>query len=96
MLQQNEFNFDDYSPTDMTPGLSRQPKEKANLHWISLIMLSILAGSFIALGAEFFTLAVFDSTLSIGFTRIIGGICFSIGLILVVIAGESSSPEILF
>lgn len=87
MLQQNEFNFDDYSPTDMTTRVEQAAKRKANLHWISLLMLSILAGSFIAIGAEFFTLAVFDSTLSIGFTRIIGGICFSIGLILVVIAG---------
>lgn len=82
-----EFNFDDYSPTDMATRVEQACTRKANLHWISLLMLSILAGSFISLGAEFFTLAVFDSTLSVGFTRIIGAVCFSLGLILVIVAG---------
>ena len=87
MPRPDELNFDAYSPTDMVARVEQACKKKANLHWISLIMLSILAGSFIALGAEFFTLAVFDSTLSVGLTRIIGGVCFSLGLILVVVAG---------
>ena len=87
MPKPDEFNFDDYSPTDMVARVEQASKRKANLHWISLLMLSILAGGFIALGAEFFTLAVFDSTLSVGLTRIIGGVCFSLGLILVVVAG---------
>ena len=82
-----EFNFDDYSPIDMEDRVEQACKRKVNLHWISLLMLSILAGSFISLGAEFFTLAVFDSTLSVGFTRIIGAVCFSLGLILVIVAG---------
>jgi len=50
-------------------------------------MLSILAGSFIALGAEFCTLVIFDSSLSMGLTKLLGGIAFSLGLILVVVAG---------
>jgi formate transporter len=87
MPQQNEFSFDDYAPADIVSKVEQASKRKANLHWVSLLMLSILAGSFIALGAEFFTLAVFDSTLSVGFTRLIGSICFSLGLILVVVAG---------
>jgi formate transporter len=87
MSQLNDFSFDDYSPTDMVARVEQACKRKANLHWISLLMLSILAGSFIALGAEFFTLAIFDSSLSVGLTRLIGSICFSLGLILVVVAG---------
>jgi formate transporter len=87
MSQLNEFSPDDYAPADMVARVEQAGKRKANLHWVSLLMLSILAGSFIALGAEFFTLAIFDSTLSVGFTRLIGSVCFSLGLILVVIAG---------
>jgi len=82
-----EFNFDDYSPSDMEKRVEQASKRKAGLSWFSLLMLSVIAGSFIALGAEFYTLAVFDSTLSVGFTRLIGGFCFSLGLILVIVAG---------
>ena len=81
------LDFDDYSPVDMEKRLEATSLRKANLTWLSLLMLSILAGSFIALGSEFFTLVIFDSTLSVGFTRLIGAFCFSLGLILVIVAG---------
>jgi formate/nitrite transporter len=60
---------------------------KAKLGFLSLLMLAILAGSFIALGAEFCTLVIFDSTLSVGLTKLLGGLVFSLGLVLVIIAG---------
>jgi formate transporter len=50
-------------------------------------MLAILTESFISLGAEFYTIVVFDSTLSLGLTKLIGGVCFSLGLIIVTVAG---------
>ena len=81
------LDFDDYAPVDMEKRLEATSVRKANLNWLSLLMLSVLAGSFIALGSEFFTLVIFDSTLSVGFTRLIGGFCFSLGLILVIVAG---------
>ena len=46
-----------------------------------------MAGSFIAIGGILLTLATFDSTLSSGLTKLIGGLVFCTGLILVVIAG---------
>jgi len=84
---QYEFNFDDYTPADMEKRVEQASVRKANLTWLSLLMLSILAGAFIALASEFFTLVIFDSTLPVGITRLIGGLCFSLGLVLVVIAG---------
>lgn len=60
---------------------------KAKLNFLSLFMLSVLAGSFISMGAVFYTVAIFDSELSMGLTRIIGGLTFSLGLILVIVAG---------
>ena len=86
-MQELKFNFEDYSPKDTEERVEQASIRKASLSWLSLIMLSILAGSFIALGSEFFTIVIFDSTLSIGFTRLIGGLCFSLGLILVIVAG---------
>lgn len=82
-----EFNFDDYTPAEMEKRVEQASIRKANLSWLSLLMLSLLAGTFIAIAAEFYTVVTFDSNISIGFTRLIGGICFSLGLILVIVAG---------
>lgn len=60
---------------------------KANLGLLSMFMLAVLAGAFISLGAEFYTLVIFDSTLSVGLTKLIGGIAFSLGLVLVIVGG---------
>jgi len=79
--------FDDYLPADMAKRVETACTSKTKLCFLSLSMLSILAGAFIALGAEFYTLVVFDSSLSVGLTRTLGGLAFSLGLILVVIAG---------
>jgi len=81
------YRFDDYAPVDMEKRVEAASKSKAKLSFLSLFMLAILAGSFIALGAEFFIVSTFDSNLSIGFTRLIGGVTFSLGLILVIVAG---------
>jgi formate/nitrite transporter len=60
---------------------------KAHLGFWSLFALAVLAGAFIGLGAEFSTLAVTDSGLGFGLNKVLGGLVFSLGLILVVIAG---------
>lgn len=52
-----------------------------------LFVLAILAGAFIALGALFYTLVISDSALGAGPTRLIGGLAFGVGLVLVLIAG---------
>ena len=60
---------------------------KATLPTIKLLLLAVMAGVFIALGALFYTLVVADSAFGAGPTRMLGGIAFSLGLVLVVIAG---------
>ncbi|MFB0546888.1 MAG: formate/nitrite transporter family protein [Anaerolineae bacterium] len=61
--------------------------KKAVLDAWSMFALAILAGAFIAIGAEFCTLVVTDSGLGFGMTKLMGGLVFCIGLILVVVAG---------
>ena len=46
-----------------------------------------MPGGFIGLGALYYTLIVSDSTLSFAASRMLGGLAFSLGLILVVIVG---------
>lgn len=50
-------------------------------------MLSVLAGSFIALGAVFSTTVTAGSTLPYGVTKLLGGLVFSLGLVLVIAGG---------
>jgi formate/nitrite transporter len=81
------INFDDFMPAEMAKRVEAASIRKANLNFLSLLALAVLAGAFIAFGAEFYTIVTFDSNLSVGLTRFIGGICFSVGLILVIVAG---------
>ena len=53
----------------------------------STVMLGILAGVFIALACEFYTMVVFSSHLGYSIERLLGGLVFSLGLILVVVTG---------
>lgn len=77
-----------YSPKEMACKAESIGVTKANLGFLSTFMLAILAGAFIALGACFYTTAVTGIPANLlGPTRIIGGITFCLGLILVVVGG---------
>jgi formate/nitrite transporter len=60
-----------------------------NLDFLSTFALAILAGAFIALGCIFFTVPQTTGGVAIpwGVSRVIGGITFSLGLILVIVGG---------
>ncbi|MBZ5503429.1 MAG: formate transporter FocA [Acidobacteriia bacterium] len=60
--------------------------KKARLDSWTMLALGILAGAFIALGALFST-TVTASPLPYGVNRLLGGLAFCLGLILVVVAG---------
>ncbi len=81
------FGFDAFSPAEIANRIENIGIVKARLPILTMIMLGILAGVFIGLGALSFTLVISDSSLSFATGRILGGLTFSIGLILVVIAG---------
>ncbi len=76
-----------FVPADMARRAEASAIRKANRDTVSAFFLAVQAGSFVAFGAALFTSAVHDSTLGAGLTRLIGGVTFSLGLILVIIAG---------
>lgn len=78
---------DAFSPREIAERVSRLGVAKANSDVASLLVLAILAGAFIALGALFFVVVISGSTLGFGPTRLLGGAAFSLGLVLVVVAG---------
>lgn len=62
--------------------------EKAELDLLSLLTLAVLAGAFIAFGAIFATtVAAGAADLPYGVARLLSGIVFSLGLILVIVGG---------
>lgn len=85
-MEQNPTT-DAYVPAEMAKRAEASAIRKANRDFISAFFLAVQAGSFIALAAAFFTSVVHDSALGVGLTKLIGGLVFSLGLILVVIAG---------
>ena len=60
---------------------------KARLPLLSTLMLAVLAGAFIGLGALNFMLVRSDPTLGFAARQLGGGVAFSLGLVLVVVAG---------
>ncbi len=64
-------------------------KKKLELSILPMVMLGMLAGVYIGFGAELCTMVTHDLSkyLGVGFTKFIGGSVFSVGLMLVVIAG---------
>jgi formate transporter len=82
-----ELRVDAYSPPEIAKRIAAVAEKKSGLDFFRMFVLAILAGVFIALGAEFYTLVVHDSGLAFGLNSLIGGLVFSLGLILVVIAG---------
>jgi formate/nitrite transporter len=78
---------DAYAPAEIARKVHDIGVVKARLPLGDSFALAVLAGAFIALGAAFSTVATTGSTLPFGLTRVIGGVAFSLGLILVVVAG---------
>ncbi len=81
------LSIDAFPPPEMAERMENVGVKKASLDFWSMFALAILAGAFIGLGAEFFTLVVTDSGLGFGMKKLVGGLVFSLGLILVVVAG---------
>ena len=83
----DRITLDAVPPPEMAERMEDVGFNKAHLGFCSLFALAVLAGAFIGLGAEFSTLVVTDSGLGFGLNKLLGGLVFSLGLILVVIAG---------
>ncbi len=79
--------MDSYSPREIASRVEGAGVTKAGLDALSTYALALLAGAFITLGGLLYTVVVTDSTLGFGVTKLIGGLAFCLGLILVVLAG---------
>lgn len=97
----SEIRIDSLLPAEMATRAEYLGVRKAEMPVFSMLMLSVLAGAFISLGAIFATTVAaggmsvisadgavaFTTGLPYGVTRLLVGLAFSLGLILVVVGG---------
>lgn len=86
-MDKNDLPSDAYPPQEIARKVEQAGVSKAHADTLTLLVLGVLAGAFISLGALLFTVIVTDSSMGFGPTRLLGGLGFSLGLILVVVAG---------
>lgn len=82
-----KLGFDLLSPCEITKKADSVGESKGKERGVVLLVLAIMAGIFIGLAAEFCILATYDTGLNASLTKLLGGFVFSLGLILVLIAG---------
>ncbi|KAB2860677.1 MAG: formate transporter FocA [Anaerolineae bacterium] len=86
----NESNgIDALLPADIAKRAEQVGIKKAGMDAASVFTLALLAGGFVAVGAVFATTTVSGAAgiLPYGVTRLLAGLVFSLGLILIVVAG---------
>ena len=81
------FGFDAFSPKEIAAQVETIGVAKARLPLVSMLMLSVVAGAFIGLGALYFVLVKSDLSLGFAAGQVLGGVAFALGLVLVVVAG---------
>jgi formate transporter len=81
------FGLDAYAPAEVARRVESVGVTKARLPWLQTVLLGVLAGAFIGLGAMGFALVRSDPTVGYALGQVLGGLVFSLGLLLVVVAG---------
>jgi formate/nitrite transporter len=87
MTDTAQFHIDPLLPAEIARRAEDAGVTKARLPALQTLVLAVLAGAFISLGAQFFTIVTTASGLGFGPARLLGGVAFSLGLFLVVVAG---------
>jgi len=77
------------SPEEVAKSVVEIGKKKAELKLLPMVILGMFAGVYIGFGAELCTMVTHDISKysGVGFAKFMGGSVFSVGLMLVVIAG---------
>src|SRR4051812_2183036 len=81
------FGFNAFSPAEIATLVQNSGVKKARLPLLPQVMLATLAGAFIGLGALYYVIVKADPTLGYGVRQVLGGFVFSLGLVMVVVAG---------
>lgn len=78
---------DAHTPAEVARRVETTGVAKARLALVPLAMLGFLAGAFIGLGSMLYVMVKADAGLGFAASQLAGGLVFSLGLLLVVVAG---------
>lgn len=81
------YGSDAYAPREIAERIETVGVAKARMPLLRMSVLGVLAGGFIGLGALGNVLVLSDPSLPFATARLLGGLVFSIGLVLVIVAG---------
>jgi formate/nitrite transporter len=81
------IEIDAYAPAKMADKVGQVGVAKSQLSTLTTFALSILAGVFIALGIQLSMLVTHTATSNYGLNQLVGGVAFTLALVLIVIAG---------
>jgi len=83
-----DISLDALLPAEMASKAETIGVKKAHMNAVSMFVLAVLAGAFISLGAIFSTTVIAGAgELPYGVARLLAGLVFTLGLILVVVGG---------
>jgi formate/nitrite transporter len=83
----NPTGLDAFKPAEVARRIEDAGVAKARLAFPRLATLACLAGAFIGFGAAAYTAAMTGADLASGPARLLGGVVFSLGLVLVIVGG---------
>ena len=79
--------LDAYAPAEIARRVESSGIAKVRQRLLTTFTLAVLAGAYISFGVVSYTIVITESALGWGPTRLLGGAEFSLGLILVIVAG---------
>ena len=86
-MNENLYGLDAYAPAEVARRVDEVGVAKARLALLPLAMLGVLAGAFIGLGSMLSVIVKADAGLGFAASQFAAGGVFSLGLLLVVVAG---------
>jgi formate transporter len=90
-MEQSNPAYDAYAPAQIADRVCKIGLAKVTTPVSTMIVLALLAGAFISLGALFYAVTVTTgkeaAPVPFGLLRLAGGVAFSLGLVLVVVGG---------
>ncbi|WP_458757652.1 formate/nitrite transporter family protein [Afipia sp. TerB] len=86
-LQPSIFNLNAYSPAQIKEAVEKVGVKKAKLPILTSLMLAVIGGGSIGLGAVYYTVIVSDGELSFALARLLGGVAFSLGMAIILVGG---------
>lgn len=87
MTKLNPTGIEAYKPAEIAALVEAAGTAKARLPLVQMLTLAVLAGAFIGFGAAAYTMVMTGTDSSFGPARFLGGVAFSLGLILVIVGG---------